>query len=200
MRCPWPRRGFTAEPHPRSMGCRSARTPSASLCAGSAEGPCCECPCAPAPPEGSSGPAVPGVAPGTPVFIWDTADSPGVAVGRCGGFTLTPSAVQWPGREPGVPELGRNVLLFHVVMSVRVPAQLGASLTAVCQSLPFSPQAEHHGRTPLLHRPVPADLHLPALPFHFGTGGAPDTAVPRHSMDQGHPLESGHGTHGTDWG
>jgi len=63
-------------------------------------------------------------------------------------------------------------------------------------------QAEHHRRTPLLRRPVPADLHLPALPFHIWAGGAPDTTGPRHGMDQGHPLESGHGARGTErgWG
>lgn len=36
---------------------------------------------------------------------------------------MTPSAVQWLGRELGIPELSRNLFLFHVVMSIRVPPQ-----------------------------------------------------------------------------
>ena len=61
-----------------------------------------------------------------------------------------------------------------------------------------SPQAQHQRRSAVLCGPVPADLHLSALPFHFWAGGAPDPSHPRHGLDQSHAVEPGHGTRGTD--
>lgn len=68
-----------------------------------------------------------------------------------------------------------------------------------------SPQAGHGGGAPLLRRPVPAAVHLAAVPAPRRPRRAPRAPPARHQLDQGHPLEPGHrapgsGVAGPGWG